>query len=267
MLTTFESADGNTVLAFPRAEYEYESEQGLYVPESVLTGGEYTYDMLGIGLARKQGGQERLRFVVYEDTPSEVDTEIDDILAKLINVGRGKLWTIDSADDLRWAWARPVAMPSLRWAAGDILRKTASLNFRRESDWFGEDIIEVETEIVAANPSPVVVNNPGNARVYNAVITIKGDFAATTIFNLTNAYQLNSTRAGTDPNHWLRYDAGRRRVEFSGNGGSSWAGDYNLFVRTPPLIQLMVLEPGDNEIEHAGIEDGFLTVSFFPAFH
>lgn len=265
----FTSSNGSTInLSLPLAEFEYESEQGLYVPTAPLTGAHYAYRQIANMPGIKQNGHERIRAVVYHETPAEVDTEIDSILAGIWQAGLGKLWAEDSAGNERWAWASAAAMPSIRWAAGQNLRKTVSLDMERFSDWYGETAI-TGSEVMNGASEAFNITNTGNARVFNAVFILKGTFVDPVITNTTNGYILESLRDGSAAGHWLRFDAGARRVELSTNGGTSYLSDYEQFVRQAGQVHLMILEAGVNAftITFGGTPSGTFDYSFYPAFH
>jgi hypothetical protein len=260
-------------VTFPLAEFEYEEEQGLYVPAAALTGGHYDLDQLGTASPVKQSAMLRISARVVEDTPDEVDAAVQNILARCWSIGRGKLWTrgrVSAAEVLRWAWARPLAMPRVEWAAGGIVTKDLRLAFRRMSDWYGDTLAAytgASAVAITTDPQVVTITNAGDAKVFNAIITLSGTYTNPVIANAANSYQLESTRTGASANDQLRFDAGARRVERSTDGGSTWAGDYGAFVRPAGQIQLFVLEPGDNDLTITGVTTGTLDVSFYPAFH
>lgn len=269
ILEKFEDVAGTISFTFPIVEYEYESDQELYLPEAALAGAHYGYDMLGTSEALKATAIERLRFDVLENAgPSTVDTKVDEMVSELLRCGRGKLYSIDSADVRRWAYARVGAMPSLRWSAGNIFHKTASVHFRRLSDWYGTTPIAADITLNEATET-FSINNTGLARVYNAVFIFKGTYVNPELTNLTNGYILESSRDGSAAGHWLRFDCGKRRVEFSTNSGTSYSGDYANFVRQTGQVHFMVLEPGVNNFSCAfgGVPSGTLSYSLYPAFN
>lgn len=276
--TKFQNAAGTAEFVFPLAEYSFELEAGLYVPESPLTGAHGGLDLLGMGTAPKHSQMLRLSFTAFEDEPKTVDATIDEMLSKLHSYGRGKLWTsgLDASGnvELRWTWARAVAMPRLSWEAGDVVSKAALCGFRCEPFWYGaaleiteHDLNEPDQFTVVTDPDTFTVSNPGTARVYNAVIELAGTFTDPTITNLTNGYRLRTLRDGTLAAHRVRFDAGRPAVEYSADGGILWAGDYGNFVRQAGQVQLMVLEPGDNQFEIAGAAGAVLTIAATAAYH
>lgn len=113
----------------------------------------------------------------------------------------------------------------------------------------------------------VVINNPGNAPVYDAVLILKGTFTDPAITNTTNGYVLSSTRDGAATSDWLKFDAGRHTVEFSSNSGVVYANDFANFVRAATQVGLMKLEPGNNSFTFTGMTSATLAWSFSGAWH
>lgn len=269
ILTTFESSDGLTVVTFPRAEYEWESSQGLYVPAAELVGAGYVYDQLGTGAAPKKAATETLRFVVLEDDPATVDTTTDTIVARAHQIGRGKLYTTDKNGARKWAWARAVSLPSLRWSAGDIFTRQASIEFRRQSDWYDTSLTTVIGTLNGA-PDTFTVTNPGVQRIYNAILTLKGTWTSiASISNDTSGYAFTyENDAGTTANDWVRFDSGSGRCFRSTDGGTTWTdADANL-VLASGQAQIMRIDPGANTFTYTdgGTPSGTLTVEFYPAY-
>lgn len=108
-------------------------------------------------------------------------------------------------------------------------------------------------------PGSFVVNNPGNAPIYDAIITVDGTYSAPEIENTTTGHRLVSTGSGTK----IRFDAGGPKVERW--NGSSWVNDYANFAPESNQIQLMVLEPGDNNFTTSGVT-GLVHVDGYAAY-
>lgn len=103
----------------------------------------------------------------------------------------------------------------------------------------------------------MIVNNPGHARVRNAVITIKGSFGVPSgilITNNTTGYQIQSVSSGVASSDWLRFDAGKNSAKISHDSGSTWTDDYVNFRRAVDQVGLMVLAPGDNNFTVVGAD-------------
>ena len=246
--TSFSSRDGLTSVTFGLAEYEWESTQELYAPEAQLVGAHYTFDQLGTAAAKKQAAFETLRFVVYEDTPAEVDTEIDELCAKCVSIGLGKLWMTAADGSLRWAYARALSLPALRWSAGDNFRKAVSLRFRRQSDWYDQAQTTVTTPVNEVSEGFTISNTTGQD-ILGPVLTLYGVWSGTvTILNNTNGYGIVYTgAAGASNNDRVRFDAAANRVDRSADGGVTWTSDYSNFARySTAQVQQMILKTGDN---------------------
>jgi hypothetical protein len=266
--TTFESIDGATVLTFGLAEYEWDSDQPLYVPSVPLVGANYAYDQLGLAPPIKQNAHETLRFVVYEDTPAEVDTAIDALMAKCVSIGMGKLWTTASDSSRRWAYARAIAMPAVHWAAGDILRKAVSMDFDRSSDWYAATQTASANDI-ESDPDTFTITNPTGNSIYNAVIKLSGVWASpVTIENTANGYGIvYNGDDGASADDVVRFDSGTGRVDRSDDAGVTWTPDYASYA---PLaagqVQIMVLKPGDNAFSVDNANGATVAVLFYSAF-
>lgn len=263
----FTSADGATIsYSFPLNLYEWDSQgQALETPVAALTGAHYSYNQLAASLAPQRNAVESVRFVL-KGTVASIEATIDEARSECYRIGLGKLWVLDSAGARRWAWARANTKPSYSIDSPFIV--PMSLSFSRFSDWYGETAFD-QTYTVDETPKALEVSNSGNARVYNAVFVLKGTFTNPTITNTTNGYRLKSNRDGSSASDWLRFDAGKNRVEFSADGGSSWSGDLANFVRKAGQAHLMVIEPGANAftVEDGGAPNETLDVDFSHAFH
>lgn len=266
-LEKLESSDGLISITFPTAAYEWESSQALRTPEAVAAGAHYAYDHRGIAEGLKASGSERLRFLMSHATIATLDTNLDTLKEKVLGIGLGKLYTLTAAGVRRWAWARPTAQPTTLVRAGEPnMLSVSALEFRRESDWY--DTSQTSTILTPnADPYTDAVSNAGNAKVYNAVITIKGTFTNPSITNLTTGYSFSSTRDGSDANHWLEVDCGAFTVRFSTDGGLSWSNDIALFSRGAYQAQFMVLAAGTNSLSIGGCNGATVTTEFYGAYH
>lgn len=262
VLEKFESIDTLTSQLMPPAEFEWQSDQEMRAPLIQLSGTHGVADLLGTRPGVLGAGADRVRCAILETSPTAVDTALDALVSKCWSIGQGKLFTIDSANDRRWAYARLRSFPSITWRAGDIFFKGVSLDFARISPtWFGSAAISSS----AAATGTVVINNTGNAPVYNAVLTLFGTFTNPVITNTTTGYVLQTNRDGTSNDHRVKFDSGANTVEFSSNAGGVWADDYANFVRAVGQIQLMKLNPGNNSFTFSGVASGTLAWSFYPA--
>jgi len=264
----FTSADGSSIVfTFPLNLYEWEpSPQPLLSPFAAMSGAHYGYRQLGSGLAVKQNAVETVRCTVF-GTSVEIEDKLVEARQKLYRAGRGKLWLLDSTADRWWAWAEAAAIPGFRLGMYPYSTPLA-LPFTRFSHWYNDTPAAADVTL-NANPTTFSINNTGNAKVYNAIFIFKGTYVDPELTNSTNSYILESSRDGSNANHWLRFDCGKRRAEFSSNGGTSYSGDYASFVRQTAQVHFMVLEPGTNNFSCAfgGVPSGTLSYSFYPAYH
>jgi hypothetical protein len=267
-ISKFEYAPGS-FYTFPLYRYEYEPSQELVVASAALSGGNYSYDLLGSSRAPKRNSIHRLRFLEVGH-PGLINADLDALRAYLYEGAQGKVWAkgtlFDDHDgefeDERWAYGRIASMPNLQLRVENVGHVPAFVTFECSSDFYSEELEEQSFAITGTET--VSVLNPGTAPVYNAVLTLKGTFSNPKIENLTNDYVVESERDGSSTDHWLQIRA-PRRVHFSSNGGVTWTGDYANLVRNP--VQLMVLEPGLNSLRVTGMSNGALDIEFYPAWH
>lgn len=266
-LEKFTSSDGSTIsFTFPLNLYEWESSpQALSQPVAALAGAHYDYDMMGTSLGVKRNAIETVRFGI-KGTNAEIEDKIAEARQKCYRAGRGKLWALDSTGDRWWSWARVANVPEFR--LDNPFFVPMIIPFARMSDWYNDTAIAA-TVTLNANPTTFSINNTGNAKVFNAIFIFKGTYVDPELTNSTNGYILESSRDGSDANHWLRFDCGKRRVEFSTNGGTSYSGDLANFVRQTSQVHIMVLDPGTNNFSCAfgGVPAGTLSYSLYPTYH
>ena len=266
-LEKFTDTTGSAIVyTFPLNQYEWESApQPVSTPFSPLAGAHYDYDMLGTSLAVKRNGIETVRYIA-KGTAAEIQDKIAEARQKCYRIGRGKLWALDSTGDRWWAYARQMDMPDFRLNSPFIV--PVSHRFARMSDWYNDTQITGDVTL-NANPTAFSIDTLGNAKVYDAIFIFKGTFVNPTLTNSTNGYIMASARDGSAAGHYLRFDCGKHRVEWSTNSGSSYDGDYANFTRQTAQVHLMVLEPGSNSFSCAfgGVPSGTLSYSLYPAYH
>lgn len=268
--TKVEYAPGSFV-DLPAFRSTHETEQELETAFEALTGADYDYDELSLNQTPKRNAIERVQFLVVEDTPGLVNAKLSELRSRLR--GRVKLWTsgseLDEYDDEsavdRWAYARMLSMPRVTLQAENRRHAPVMMVFSRMSDWYAEDAIE-DSEAIAIDPDSFSILNPGDARVFNPVITLSGTYTNPRLTNGANGYVLESTRDGSSANHLLRFTVARRLVEFSSDNGATWVNDAANFVRQSGQVQPMVLESGANAFTITGMSSGTVTVDFFPAY-
>lgn len=278
-LSRAESPDATISVTFPRFRGEYEQEQPLIRSSSPLTGQDYSFDQMGEARSLKANGIERVRFLLVDQSATGIDAAIDELKA-LASLGRVKIFTTGAGDEhegdgARWAWARLEMMPTLSLGVRDRQSAPVSLSFDRFSDWFSVDPIGPLGEFeIAADPETVEVANPGNAPIYNAIVTVKGAFAGLSISNETalvpgteSPYVLETDSLGAGAADWIRFDAGRNVVEISSDSGATWADDSGNFVRADGQVRLIVFAPGANELTIAGAAGCEIVVEMYGAWH
>lgn len=253
-LEKFTDASGSTEVTFPGFDVEWESSQPLRSSQAPLIGSDYGADLLGTATARLDFASERFRCRVYEPGgPSDVDDTLDELLAKIWSIGRGKLWTVDSTNARRWAFARPVSLPTVAWRADDVLSKSLSLDFVRFTPWFDEAPISASAT-KTASPATLEVTNHGTIAATRVQIRIQSQSAAgfsnIKVVNGANGHVFESTRDATSTNDELRLDTTVPEVTYSTDDGVNRDDDYAAYVE-PPLAQKLLsfdLEPGVNEL-------------------
>lgn len=258
----FENATGTRSYTWPTNHLEYETEQPLATSYAELTGSNYAFDQIGSAEVVKNNASERVRFLIV-GSPNEQDIEVDRI-KEMRSFGRGKLWSKGDGGIMRWAWARMDPMPPFKISWEQISAIPVSISFTRDSDWFEETLTSVAVAI-ATNPQVVAFDSPGNTKVYDAVVIIKGPFTNPNITNPRNGMQMGSTTDAVPGTTWLRFDAGRRTVGKSTNSGGTWADDTANIVLPAGQHQMMVLESGLNSLSVAGVNGGNLTAEWYGA--
>jgi hypothetical protein len=247
---------------------DVESEQELSSSIATIAGASYAVDLAGGLPSPKRPAQERVAFSVIGDTSAQVNAAADEIRAKLIGYGKVKLWTEGESDggpERRWAWGRITGVPKIaveRWATNYA---TVTFTALRLTDWRGEDEIAPDP-VPISGVTDVPIVNPGNARIFDAVITLENaDVTEPTITNLGNIYVAGSDRVGIG--EWLRWDAGTPAVQRSVDAGATWAADWAHWRRPIGQGHIMVLEPGTQTLRVSGVTTGTLRITAWPAWH
>lgn len=264
-LSHFENATGTVSVIFPTHRYEWEPSQPLLQSSMQPTGANYSYDQMEGGAAIKGNGMERVRFLDVGDA-EDLDDDFDRFKG-MMAWGRGKAWTTGASGN-RWAWARLSEMPSLSFTVDNVRHVPVLLLFERFSDWYdAEPIGEAGEFTLDADPDTISVTNPGNADVYNSIVTVKGPFEGLVITNSTTGYVIESSRVATLSSEWLRFDAGRNTVEFSDDSGATWVDDSANVVRHDAQVALMVMAPGANSVRIDGADTAEVVFDLHGAWH
>ena len=97
-LVRFTSLDGMRVVAFPSAQYEWESRQGLRTALAPVIGADYARDLLGLASAPREPAEEIVRGLLLAERAEALDARLDELRAELARIGLGKLWTVGDED-------------------------------------------------------------------------------------------------------------------------------------------------------------------------
>lgn len=276
-LSRFENAAGTVSVVFPTHRYEWEQSQPLLASTAQLTGASYGFDQLGGAPAVKGNGVERVRFLDVGEA-DELDDDNDRFKA-MMSWGRGKAWTTGAAGN-RWAWARLAEMPSLSFTVDNLRHEPVLLLFERFSDWYEADAIGAAGEFsISTDPQTIVVTNPGNAPVRNAIITIKGPTAGGNPKITNNSAFLPGTTTpyvlefdnDLPTDAWYRIDCGRNTAEVTFDAGLTWdpvGPDVGAsLVRADGQVALMVFEAGVNSLVCDDCDGGEVIVELSGAWH
>lgn len=267
-LEKFVSIDGLTSFTFPLKAYQLDSTQTVRRVLLDIIGASYPIDLLGAQSAPKDAESLVHRAYIVGSPGSggtTIDTALDDMRHKLFKIGFGKLYTLDSLGNERWAYASLMGMPQTTWKAGDLDFMGLALDWRRLSDWYG---VTQYSQVfhIGTNPATVLVHNSGNAQVFNSVLTLKGTYTGPHITNSTNTFEVDTTQNGSATTHWYKIDAGQGTVLFASDSGVTYSGIFSTVTLPTNQVHLMVLEPGDNYLVVTGVTLADLLVEFYPAY-
>lgn len=251
ILEKFTDMDGVSSYTFNTADFEQEMSGAFSIARQGVIGGNYGY-LHRTAAPVREPASVRLRFSVVSSSPSDVDTEVDNLAGVLYRVGLGKLFTVDSAGARRWCKAILAADPQVSWRAGDIFRKGIGLDFLRFSDWFAEAATE-DTAVITSTNTTFEINNPGTLPSRFVVIRLRantaGGFTNPKLVNETNGYEFETSRDSASSNDEVKLDTEEPSVGYSTNDGVSYTDDFaNLVLPDghPPLA--FPIEPGINTI-------------------
>jgi len=270
-LEKFESLSAAVSYTFPLKAYEWESVESLRTAFLESVGMDFAYDALRNAPAPRNISNETVRFIVTAATAASVDTEVDTMKAKMLNIGRGKLFTIDGSSTRRWCYARVVAMPDVRVSVPALNHVPASIQFQRMSPWFASSITSVVTD-TATSPKTFTVTNPGNVPAKWVEIRFRSDsnagFTNPALLNSTNGYLFSSTRDSASSSSELKVDTEDLSVKFSTDNGASYTDDFANFTIGSNQGSFFQLEPGDNTIVYTdgGTADLQLEINFYAPF-
>lgn len=259
-VSKFVSIDGATAVDFTTfatggglMTYQWADQQPLRTAFQNLVGADYGFDLIGAGAAPKANAKEVITVLVSQATGLAVDTSFETMRSNLRKIGQGKLYTIDDSAVLRWAYARPTAMPKVTITNNNRITTMVQLEFERMSDWFANALTTVTTSITSNGQTFVLTNN-GNAPVRFIEFVVKGPtYNHPKLTNQTDGnINWQSNRVGSLAAHWLDVDSGLNRVaaRFSTDSGATYADDFANLVLPAGQVPFFELLPGANTIRY-----------------
>lgn len=268
----FTDPSGSTSYTFPTDDMEYEPAQAHRPAEAAAVGADYAHDYLGTLRWTKEVAEEPVRVSIWGSTSAAILTEFDTMCQKLINIGLGKLYTVDEAGTERWCWAKLAERPGYHVDASTLFVLPVTLRFRRFSDWYSTTAT-TGTVSVTVSPKTFTITNPGNARVTNLVVRLRSNnatgFTNPRLQNLTLNQQFDTTRDAASANSELRLDNEAMRVQWSTDDGSTYADDYANATLPATQVAICELDPGDNSMQYTdgGTPNFSLEYSFYAQWH
>lgn len=274
-LEKFTSLDGSATYTFPQYSYEWDSGQSFRPAMAYAVGADYPHDYTGNSHWARGEANETVRFaIVGSSDAAGLDTDIDTMRGTLARIGLGKLYTVGADASERWAYAKLGARPWANVRVGEWMRQPVSLSFVRLSDWLGTSLTS-GTITLNVTPKTFTITNPGNETVKGAaalLLTLRANasagFTAPQLVNAATNQQINSARNSASVNSRIRIDCEKEAVQYSNDGGITYANDY-ANVTLPAIQQaLMSLAPGDNVFTYTdgGTANAFLDYQFYPAY-
>lgn len=260
----FETAAGT--YTWPRYQLEYDPTQPLILALVDLPGADYAFDQLGDRPAVRGVGTHTLRFLLVGE-PAAIEAEIDSMRSICYLGARGRLVLEGDGGDRRSCAARITAMPQITLGVRDRQRAPVILTFVQLSD-FQDDDAEVDvTTAITTDPQTVEITNPGDAVVYNPLITVEGPFdglvlrnASLVVPGMSTPWTFATARVAV-AGDTLTIDVGANRVEFSEGGGGA-ADDAANVTLQDGQVGLFAVAPGANEIEVEGAIGGAVQIEF-----
>ena len=267
-LEKFESDGASISYTFPLGRYEWQSTQPFRSAYRSVVGASYAHDFYGALPYPKDVGIETVRAILEASSTANLDTAVDNLKEELVNIGRGKLYTLTDASVRRWAWAKLLDMPEFRVGVGMGIspHQPVIIRFARFGDWRHATATE-DTQTCDEDPEAFTITNPGNAPVYDAVFTIEantaGGFSNLVITNSTTGYSITTTRDSAADTDEIVIDCGKGTFEYNG------ADDYATVTLGATQVGFMRLDPGSNSFSIAcdGTPNFDFSWSFSGAYH
>lgn len=265
----FTNVAGTVTYTFPLDDQEWEPGQGFRVADAAVMGADYAHDYLGGLPWAKAKGVEPVRFTIWASTDADADTAFDSLVATLLRIGMGKLWTLGADGSRRWAYAKLASRPSYRNEPLAVANIPVELQFERYSDWRAESAT-TGSQALSASPTSWTITVTGR-RVVDAVWRLRSGgatgFTNPVLSNLSNGYSVASSRDAVSANSELKIDGGRHAVLWSDDDGATYANDYALVTQPAAAVALMALENGANSMryEDGGTPNATLEWSYYEA--
>jgi len=264
----FTNAADTISYTFVLNSYEWQSQQAFRTALAPVIGADYPYDHHGLFAAPRSEAREVIRCVYPSNTASNIEAAVKEARGEIARIGKGKLYTLDSAAARKWAWARAMASPSLSVSSGLANIAPMVFDFARLSDWFTTSQT-TGSQTCDASPETFTINNPGDLPCLTVVFRFRSNGATggtnMALTNTTNGFTFSTTRDLTGADHELKVDCGAYSVKRSTDNGANYADDYSLFTVGAGQVGFMRLEPGDNAMSYTdgGTPDLSLEWSFF----
>lgn len=236
----FTDTNGGNAFVFPPYAREWASEQPYAAPAVPVVGADYGFDPYGAAVSPRGVATDRVRFLLAQrfdvapDHPHYVhlDTQLDEMFARVHANARGRLWIEVSTPDgvtQRFAEARVADRPTTVYGGKSGQTVPVTMRFVRLSDWYHEDATVID-EHVSSSPATIEVDNIGTARARNVTIEVwslgTNGYVSPTITNTTTGESFQILHTGANANHVFRIHAGEFRIERSTDGGTTWIDAY-----------------------------------------
>lgn len=258
---------------WPRYRLEYDATQPLTLALVDLPGADFAYDQLEDLPAVRGPGAHTIRYLLIGE-PAELRQEVDTLRSICYYNARGWLHLADEDGTERRCYARLSAMPDVKLTPKDRQTAPQILTFTSLSDFYELTSIDEHdgaVQVVASDPDTLVVNNPGNARILNPKITIKGTFAGLRIenasLNVPNSdpavpWAFETSTVGAGAADWLEIDAGANSVRFSDDAGATWEDASDDVVLQDGQVGLFAFGPGANNLTIEGANGATVDIEF-----
>lgn len=267
------SLDGAVTVTFPLMMYLWQSSGPLRSAYTRAPGNNYGFDHFRNAISPRDIARETIAFMVGEDDIQDTIDQIDEIKGAMLNMGAFWLTSLGQDGTRRKARCRLNSMPDVQVSYKRSITAPVVIEMDRMSDWYGETLVTPDVEVVTSSPDTFTITNPGNIPVDLVEIRLRSNgatgFTNPHLENLTNGYELRSTRDAASANSELKLDTSIPSILWSTDDGGTYADDWALYVQ--PTLQLPLsfrLDPGPNSIRYtdAGTPNVNISFSFYAAF-